>query len=213
MLSHLSLRIPLYASTSRLPPHVSNGTYEPQELRAEIPETAQALRLTAVEASDTMEEFGYLGADLTAGLRASARLATDAEGAMKQVPYQVKKLVRATGPVANRVTGPLVDVLEEALQANAQLDLATNKLRHARRRSEAIRAVVRGLETARTTAPYAAAVAGTLQETLRQVSGAKQATAEVGYYDAGRPPTHPGGDLVEEWDEGGAPERSVPSGA
>lgn len=52
-------------------------------LREELPDTAAALRLSSLEMSDAIEEVSSLGADLTEGLRSSARVITGAEQGLR----------------------------------------------------------------------------------------------------------------------------------
>jgi len=53
-------------------------------IREEVPDTASAVRLSSLEVADAVEEVSALGADLTEGLRASARMLTGAEQGVRE---------------------------------------------------------------------------------------------------------------------------------
>jgi hypothetical protein len=55
-----------------------------QTLELELPDTAASLRLSSLEFSDCMSEMGALGADVTSGVQATARLVSSAEAGLRQ---------------------------------------------------------------------------------------------------------------------------------
>lgn len=54
------------------------------DLRAEIPDTAAALRLSGLEIADAVEEVSAFGAEMTEGVRASARALVGAEQGLRE---------------------------------------------------------------------------------------------------------------------------------
>jgi len=83
-------------------------------LELEVPDTAASVRLTGLELADTAGELGALGADVTAGVRASALALADAASAAASAPAAVASL----GPVVKksvvpRMSSAAVPVLRE----------------------------------------------------------------------------------------------------
>jgi len=90
---------------------------------AEVPDTAAAVRLSGLEVADCIEELGAFGADLSAGARASARLASDAAGAAVAAPTAVAGLVAGSVMPALKARAPSARAAAEAgLRARAGLE-------------------------------------------------------------------------------------------
>jgi len=90
-----------------------------------VPDTAAAVRLSGLEMADCIEELGAFGADLSAGVRGSARLAADAAGAVGAAPTAVAGLVSGSVVPALKARAPAARAAAEAgLRARAGLDPA-----------------------------------------------------------------------------------------
>jgi hypothetical protein len=102
-------------------------------LRRELPDTLAVARLSGMELSDVMQEFGALGTDLTQGVRTTARTLTAAESG-------VREGARAVGSTLRQ------QVVPKAREA-AELHLKeTARLQHT---AEVLTATKRGLQRGR----------------------------------------------------------------
>ncbi len=84
-------------------------------IRAEVPDTAEAVRLSGLELSDAIEEVGGLTADVGSGLRSSARALAAAEAGVRAVGTAVR--TRALPAVKRR----LAPVAREAVARSQEL--------------------------------------------------------------------------------------------
>lgn len=93
-----------------------------QALEKEVPDTAAAMRLASMEMSDAIEEVSLLGNDLSSGLRASARLATDMHASVQQGGMLLSTAASSViMPQLRKRTPPLRASLELQLQETARL--------------------------------------------------------------------------------------------
>ena len=91
-----------------------------REAREELPRTAAAVQMSGAELSDAFEEIGDLGADLSAGVRQTARTLTTAQaGIGAGAEYLGRKVV----PTVKEKVAPAVGrAVGEALRKNADID-------------------------------------------------------------------------------------------
>ena len=91
-----------------------------REAREELPRTAAAVQMSGAELSDAFEEIGDLGADLSAGVRQTARTLTTAQaGIGAGAEYLGRKVV----PTVKEKVAPAVGrAVGEALRKNADMD-------------------------------------------------------------------------------------------
>lgn len=87
-------------------------------IRAEVPDTAAAVRLSGLELSDAFEEVSGLTSDLSGGLRSSARALSAAEAGVRAVGAAVRTralpaVVRLVVPVAREAAARSQDMLAE----------------------------------------------------------------------------------------------------
>eukprot|EP00803_Ostreobium_quekettii_P005983 evm.model.scf_345.6 EVM.evm.TU.scf_345.6 scf_345:64944-69599(-) len=116
-------------------------------LEAELPDTMSAVRLSSLEVSDCVEEFTGLGADLGAGLRASANAVSAAEKGLIQAAGMVKEKVvpalQQQAPVAR-------EKLEASLKQRADMSytrpLVTQAAHGTRERLRAARTLLNALD-------------------------------------------------------------------
>ena len=112
-----------------------------REAREELPGTAAAVQMSGAELSDAFEEIGDLGADLSAGVRQTARTITTAQAG---IGAGAEYLGRKVGPTVREKVAPAVGrAVGKALRDNADLDRRPLLARASRR----VRAVAKAART------------------------------------------------------------------
>ena len=114
-----------------------------REAREELPGTAAAVQMSGAELSDAFEEIGDLGADLSAGVRQTARTITTAQAG---IGAGAEYLGRKVGPTVREKVAPAVGrAVGKALRSNADMDSVSGPL--LARASRRVRAAAKAART------------------------------------------------------------------
>ena len=92
-------------------------------MRAELPDTAAAVRLSSLEMSDAVQEVSALGNDLTEGVRASARALVSAEQGVRQgITFASSAVTDYAVPSLKRVVPETKGMVEGVLKERSVLN-------------------------------------------------------------------------------------------